>query len=158
MRFITYENKKVAGLAQVLYKKIIPGVGVAWIPGGPVGSIKNWNENLREIIKKKLGFFVMYIRILPMREFCNEEATILKHNGWFQADPTLYSGDSLYYSPQMDEDCRLMQTRKNWRHNLRRFHKNKNNVTKVWFNPDINEIVRLYREMENYKKISCYNK
>jgi lipid II:glycine glycyltransferase (peptidoglycan interpeptide bridge formation enzyme) len=47
----------------------------------------------------------------------------------------------------------LKLSSKNWRHNLRRCHKNKNNVIKIWHAPDIDEIIKYYRYMEKDKQI-----
>jgi len=153
IRLVLYENKDVACLAQVLFKKIITGVGVAWIPGGPVGSVNYWNDDLRKIIKEQTGLYLMYIRIFPMREFCNHDVKNLGGNGWFKARPTLYSGESLFYHPQLSEENRILQSSKNWRHNVRRCHKNDKNVIEVWQEPNIEEIFKLYREMEKNKQI-----
>lgn len=142
----------VKGLMQGLVRSYPGGLGVMWVPGGPVGEISVWNQEMMKIVLQSTGLKRLYCRISPYRSFDVADTEILKTQGWRKTSTPLLSGMSLLYKAGGDEQSRLQSCSKNWRHNLRRCRKY-NLLFNHWSPPDVDQLMAVYQEMEAYKEI-----
>ncbi len=151
-RWAAFDGDKLTAMAQGLLLRYPGGVGVVWLPGGPVGAIAAWNEALQQIIRRSAGLTLIYCRFNSFRARSLEEQTLLMENNWRPARSPLTSGASLLYDVARPETDRIAACSKNWRHNLKRSHKGVFAVG-PWGNPDAAEMRAVYAEMEGLKQL-----
>lgn len=154
LRLQVSDASGVRAVAQVLVKRYPLGVGMAWVPGGPLGEVNLWSDCLRQAIHTAVDVRFLYFRISPMREHSGAVVSMLAAHGWRQSTALLTSGLSLAYHAALNEDERIQQCSGNWRHNLRRSAKHGSKVY-LWGNPDPDEIMAAYAAMQAHKQLKA---
>ncbi|APW44168.1 lipid II:glycine glycyltransferase FemX [Rhodoferax saidenbachensis] len=154
VRMVARRNSQVVAAAQILVRRYPLGVGVVWIPGGPLGDIQSWNKDFRQAIRKLSGLKFLYCRFNALGVRANGVDEMLDSNGWARSSQPLSSGMSLEYRPSLPEEERLQMCSGNWRHNLRRSFK-RGLSTSVWANPDPVEMMRAYESMQELKGLAA---
>lgn len=148
----TLEGNTVA-MAQVLLKRYPLGVGMAWVPGGPVGDLDAWEDRLRRAIRKAAGVSFLVCRINVMKAHVDQEGIQLEKQGWCRSTTPLLTGLSLTYQPSLSEGDRQKLCSGSWRHNLRRSSKYGLKIY-VWNDPDPDQMIGIYNEMQSYKQLA----
>ena len=152
LRLGVSDADRVVALAQVLVKRYPLGIGMAWVPGGPLGRIDSWGDSFRQAIRAAAGVRFLYCRISPMCPHSEDAASKLATHGWRRSAAPFTSGLSLAYQAALSEDERLQQCSGNWRHNLRRSVKHGSKVY-LWNNPDPDEMMAAYAAMQANKQL-----
>lgn len=144
----------VSAMIQGFLRTYPGGIGMLWVPGGPVGDISTWNRELRQTIIKTTGIKRLYCRISPIRSHCAADALLLESQGWRKPRHRILSGMSMLYHCERDEQIRLKSCSGNWRHNLRRSQRSGLSI-KRWAPPDIDTMMTVYNDLQEYKKLSA---
>jgi hypothetical protein len=152
-RWAAVEDGAIVAMAQGLVRRYPGGIGVVWLPGGPVGNIQAWSVGLQQVIRRTTRLTILYCRFNSFRARGEENQQVLANNNWQQPRTRLTTGASLHYNLARPEPARLASCSKNWRHNLKRSHKSGFAVTQ-WAKPDVAELRSVYAEMEDYKHLS----
>jgi lipid II:glycine glycyltransferase (peptidoglycan interpeptide bridge formation enzyme) len=150
VRLVATSNGATVGMVQVMIRKVIPFVSVAWIPGGPVGDLTCINDQLRSLILDAAESPLVLIRMNVQREFDAADDDLMRSRGWEPCKHAILSGTSLMYDLSLDEEAREGLLTRNWRHNLRRGQK-RNVTVSQWIEPNANEIRAVYDQMYAYK-------
>jgi lipid II:glycine glycyltransferase (peptidoglycan interpeptide bridge formation enzyme) len=152
-RWAAYTDKgEVKALMQGLIRNYPGGFGIMWVPGGPIGDIASWNQEMKNVILQSTGLKRLYCRFNPFRLYRPADTNILETQGWRRTSTPLLSGLSMLYEVDRDEESRLQSCSKNWRHNLRRSQKYDLSFNH-WNSPDVDRMMAIYNEMETYKDI-----
>ena len=151
-RWAAYDGGTITAMAQGLVRRYPGGIGVVWLPGGPVGDPRAWNDELQQIIRRSTGLTLIYCRFNSFRARSYEDQLHLTQNNWRLARSPLTSGASLLYDVSHTEADRIAACSKNWRHNLKRSQKGSFTVA-PWEKPDAAEMRAVYAEMEGLKQI-----
>lgn len=151
-RLTAAENGRAVAMAQVLVRQFPLGVALAWVNGGPVGSVEAWGEPFRAAITQAAGAGRLYCRVNVMRELGGQDADQMISTGWLRPEAPILSGRSLAYPLTDSETAREARASSNWRHNLRRSSKYRH-VVDVWHAPDPDEILAVYEAMQSHKKL-----
>ena len=146
------EGKTVA-MAQALLKRYPLRVGMAWVPGGPVGNLNTWNDSLWRAIRNFGGVNFFVCRINSAKVHSDQEDSQLTNQGWCRSATPLLSGFSLIYQPSLSEDERQKLCSGSWRHNLRRSSKY-GLKSYVWNDPDPDQMINVYDIMQDYKQLA----
>jgi len=146
------ENDEIIAMMQGLLRTYPGGFGIIWVPGGPVGDIAAWNQELMNIIIQTTGIKRLYCRINPIRSYRAADALALKSQGWSRTCHPMLSGMSTLYESGKDEQIRLKSCSRNWRHNLRRSQKYELSISH-WSHPDIDTMLAIYKTLQEYKDI-----
>jgi lipid II:glycine glycyltransferase (peptidoglycan interpeptide bridge formation enzyme) len=154
LRLIGLRDAQVVAVAQVLVRRYPLGIGIAWIPGGPLGNVQTWGGDLQRAIRRHSGLRFFYCRLNALGARTDAVDTALNANGWIKTSQPLLSGMSLEYSPSLPEEQRMQMCSGNWRHNLRRSFK-RNLSTSVWLSPDPNEMMQAYASMQELKNLAA---
>ena len=134
------------GLAQGTYKAYLFDVAILWVPGGPVGKLKNTDDGLFECLRNGIRCKRLYCRISPPYY---ENETHIK-NEWEQSSKKINSSLSMLLKL---EDDNFNKLDKNWKKNLKKSEKKELKIEKI-NNPDYKIVESLYRNLEEYKKIN----
>ena len=153
LRLVAFDDEALVGAAQVLTKLYKFKLGVFWIPGGPLGFSKHWDNRMLQVIKHETNARLFYCRLSSMMSIGDGADLNLLEAGWVQSSTPLSSGLSFHYSLSACEETRLKNCSSNWRHNLRRALK-RDLVISVWQFPDPEAIVSAYRSMQLIKNLS----
>jgi hypothetical protein len=148
LRMVGTLGGQSVAMAQVLTKRRF-GFCIAWLPGGPAGFTEQWSRTLTRALKKHFGYF-LYCRMnafAPCQELVKKE---LEASGWRRPRSSLTSGLSMEIDLVPDIDTRIGKASGNWRHNLKRSAKYGLEISH-WAVPDVDEMSRVYREMERLK-------
>jgi lipid II:glycine glycyltransferase (peptidoglycan interpeptide bridge formation enzyme) len=152
-RWIALEDGQPVAMAQGLLRRYAGGVGVVWLPGGPVGAIRAWNSALQNAIRRTTRLNVIYCRFNSFRPASDVDLRALRDLQWQQPRSCLGARASLLYDVAREETLRLAACSKNWRHNLKRSHKSGYAVA-LWDRPDAAEMRAVYAEMEEHKNLA----
>ena len=152
-RWTALEDGKAVAMAQGLLRRYPGGVGVVWLPGGPVGNVESWNDDLQQIIRRTTRLSFVYCRFNSFRPNLDTDVRHMTDMHWRPPRTRLGAGASLLYDLAPPEAGRLAACSKNWRHNLKRSHKS-GFVVALWDKPDAAEMRTVYAEMEDYKQLS----
>ena len=128
------------------------GIGLMWSTGGPIGDIKTWDESLPKTVLKAAQLKRLYLRFRCDRERNAQTVLFLNHQNWLRSLYTITSNVSMELDISADEDTLLSKFSRNWRRNLKAAKEN-NLIIKLWANPDVEEICKVYREMESRKHL-----
>lgn len=128
------------------------GVGLMWCVGGPVGDIQACNENLRKTVLESTGLKHLYFRFRCDRERNVTDVLFLNNSNWTRTSFMMTSGMSMELDLSQNEDNLLAGLSSSWRRNLKLAQKN-NLVIKQCSNPDIDELCRVFAEMEMQKNL-----
>ena len=152
-RWAAFDGGNIVAMAQGLLRRYAGGIGVVWLPGGPVGNINAWSAELQQVIRCTTQLTCVYCRFNSFRARRDEDQQSLTEMNWQRPRTRLTTGASLLYDLTRPETERLAACSKNWRHNLKRSHKSGYAVAQ-WKKPDAAEMRTVYAEMEDYKQIS----
>jgi hypothetical protein len=139
-------------LVQMLVRRFPGRVGMVWVPGGVIGDVSIWAGTLLDCVKQLTGLQYVFLRINDLRSYSAADVVHLHGNGWRRSPQPLTSGLSLLWKIDNSNEERRAALSKNWRHNLNRAEKAGLYVEK-WVEPDLEEIVLLYKEMERLKTL-----
>ena len=151
-RWAAFDGATLTAMAQGLLKRYPGGIGVVWLPGGPVGDISTWNSGLQKIIRQSTHLNILYCRFNSFRALNMPEQAQLLATGWCRPRSPLGTGASLLYDVERPESERIAACSKNWRHNLKRAQKGAFTVN-LWQKPDTQEMRAVYSEMEQLKQL-----
>lgn len=154
LRLVVREGEKITAMAQILLRQYPFGIGVVWIPGGPMGDVDLWGSGLQDAIRAAAGVRFLYCRLNSMRPYSTKDELKLTTLGWRRSAHPFNSGFSLAYQPTLAEDVRLTQCSGHWRHNLRRSFK-RGLHTYLWQKPDPDEIMNTYISMQDHKQLNA---
>lgn len=151
-RWACHAGNTIISMAQGLVRRYRCGIGVIWIPGGPVGDIGAWGQELQECIRRDTRLNFIYCRLNLSRASDRNDSMRLAAGGWRPPRSPLTSAASLLYDLTQAESDRIRASSKNWRHNLKRSHKGSFTVA-PWANPNVAEMRAVYEEMEGLKRL-----
>lgn len=151
LRLLATSGGQVVAAANVLSQRRA-GIPVCWIPGGPVGPVVQFEAGFRSALGQFLGSRMFYCRMSLLRESQPKEMEGLAQAGWKRPSVTMSTGLTMFYSLKMEESERLKRTSSNWRHNLKRAGHHGLRIQR-WDQPDLGDLVALYREMEGLKSL-----
>lgn len=154
VRLVAREAADIIAMAQILVRSYPLGIGVVWVPGGPLGDADLWGLGLQRAIHHVAGVRFSYCRLNSMRQSLPNDELKLTAQGWRPSRASLNTRLSLLYHPALDEDVRLKQCSGNWRHNLRRSAKHGSRAYQ-WTNPDPDEVMATYISMQDHKKLKA---
>jgi lipid II:glycine glycyltransferase (peptidoglycan interpeptide bridge formation enzyme) len=147
------ENTTIA-MVLVLHRPQPLSGAMIWLPGGIAGDLSLSADSLVHVLKSELAVSWLYLRTNFVGFTENSVLTAqLRTNGWSKPPVNLGSGLSMSYNTAREEDTRISTTSGNWRHNLKRSRKYGLSFEK-WDEPDVNQIVSIYRSMEMHKGLS----
>lgn len=146
------ESTQNSGFAQILTKKVF-GTTVAWIPGGPVGDLKNLDETFDQQVLGLTQSSRLYIRINSLEMMSQKSQQQLKFNNWAPVKNKFSTGVSLNYSLLAPEAIRRESLSSNWGRNLRR-GETRNTDPYVWSNYTAKEIADVYTQLSEYKDLA----
>lgn len=138
-------------LIQFLVRRPLPGVIVAWSPGGPVGNVSpttlaSLGDSLQDIWSRH----ILYVRISDLHPRDDSLVKTYVSSGWSQCRRTLTSGETLVRSLADDERTLRDSYSENWHRNLQRGERRCGPAT-LWNSPNFVEMARMYRELADYK-------
>ena len=149
IKLVFLKNKIPIMLSQIFYKKKL-GIFIFYIPGGPLGNIKESESLLINYLKKKYKYF--YIKFNSNDKFYNTEFKLFKKPFLIRT-----SEKRMELKIKNNFDDMYYKFSKNWRHNFNRSERKNNKITiNEKFN--LHEIYDIYKKMTSIKKISTdYN-
>ncbi|MDA9550081.1 peptidoglycan bridge formation glycyltransferase FemA/FemB family protein [bacterium] len=153
LRCLAKENDSVKAMVQLLIKPFPMGIGIAWVPGGPIGNIEAWSDSLLIAIKELTDLRHIIIKISDSRLVKPDDICILQKSGWNRNSEPLSTGLTLHWDLKESINVRLAKLSGNWRHNFKRSQK-KDLKFEIWEQPDVSKISSLYEEMQNLKSLS----
>lgn len=151
-RWMALEDSRPVAMAQGLLRRYPGGVGIVWLPGGPVGAIGAWNDGLQQTIRRTARLSVVYARFNSFRPRTDADQSQLARLRWQPPRSRLGAASSLLHDVSREEAVRLAGCSKNWRHNLKRSHKSGYAIG-LWDRPDAAEMRAVYAEMEGHKNL-----
>ncbi len=154
IRLVGTVGAEVVAAAQIMVRRYPLGVGIVWIPGGPLGDVRAWSKEFKQAIRVVSGLRFFYCRLNALSAHSDDSDTTLKASGWSKPSKTISSGMSLEYFPALPETQRMQMCSGNWRHNLRRSFK-RGLSTSVWGDPDPVEMMRAYSSMQELKNLAA---
>ena len=128
------------------------GAGLMWCVGGLVGDIRAWDENLRQTALESKGLKHLYFRFRCDRERDVRDVLFLNNAGWARSSFMMTSGLSMELDLAQTKEDLLAGLSSSWRRNLKLAQKN-NLVIKQSLNPNIEELCRVFAEMERQKSL-----
>ncbi len=146
------ENSEIAAMCLGLLRRYPLGIGLMWCPGGLVGNIQAWNENLQRTILESAGLKRLYLRFRCDRERNIRDILFLNNANWTRTSFMMTSGLSMELDLSKTQEKLLTGLSSKWRRNLRLSQKN-NLVIKQNPNPDIAALCRIFAEMEAKKNL-----
>ena len=149
-------NGKTVAMAQILVRYFALGVALAWVPGGPVGSIEALGESFAKTLRAALGVRHLYCRINSMREETAASCLSLLSTGWSRPVSRLVSGKSV----KVD----LGQLEKDWLFSINKKHryyvKKSSSALISWVHGETDslreDIVWLTRQLREDKKANLH--
>ena len=146
------ENDEVVALMLGLLRRYPFGTGLLWCAGGPVGDVKTLDRSLQQTLLKTTNLKRLYCRFRCDRERSIGEALALNQQSWMRSWFMQYSNWTMELDLRPDEAQMLSNCSRNWRRNLLRAQKN-NLQIRLWADPDIDEIIEVYAEMQARKNL-----
>jgi hypothetical protein len=146
------EKDEINAMCLGLLRRYPFGVGLMWCVGGLVGDIHAWDENLRKTILESTGLKHLYFRFRCDRERDIKDVLFLNNASWTRTSFMMTSGMSMEFDLSKTEDELLAGLSRRWNRNLKAARKNKL-IIKKCLNPNIEEICRVYSEMEANKNL-----
>ncbi len=154
LRLILEDAGAVVAMAQILVRRYPLGIGVVWVPGGPLGSLDLCGPGLQQAISREADARFLYCRLNSMRPYSVDDAQKLNEQGWRPSASPINTGLSLLYQPALNDEVRLKQCSGNWRHNLRRSAKHGLRAYR-WVNPSPDEVMAAYISMQDHKNLKA---
>ena len=150
LRLFCGEREQPVAISQALIRHYPLGVCLSWMPGGPIGDIKQFGHKLRATVSRFAKSRFVYFRINLLEDFADSPEKLVENAGWGRSRTKLTSGMSMFYNPSASEDDRLKLCTSNWRHNLRRGFKKQLRVSS-WENPELDEVMSVFASMQEHK-------
>jgi len=148
----TDEKGDIIAMCLGLLRPFPLGFGMLWCVGGPVGDVQTWDDSLRQTILATTGLKRLYLRFRCDRERTVADALFLNHHGWSRSISPMTSSFSMELDLTGGEDDLFSNLNRRWRRNLRSAGQNDFKI-KFCANPDVEEISRVYAEMEARKNL-----
>ena len=126
------------------------GAGILWSSGGPLGDMSALGEDFKKAILKGTNLNNIYFRIFPNKRASRHDRKSLESHGWHRCSYKLRSGFSMWLTLDRPLEEIKKGFSKDWKKNLKR-SQHYNLTVDQWTQPDINEILGLYRSMEVIK-------
>ncbi|MEN6392154.1 MAG: GNAT family N-acetyltransferase [Syntrophomonas sp.] len=149
------ENNPVA-MMQVMLRRYPGNVVLLWSPGGPVGNIEAWNENLHQELVRQAGSGNVFCRIASQRAYQTVDVLHLKAASWTKSSRPLNSGWTMMLELS-DEDRFLSGLSKEWQLKLDRSQKLEKSIT-LWEKPELNAMLKVYDAMEDYEGLEDHSR
>lgn len=146
------EAGEIIAMMLALLRRYPFGTGLIWCAGGPIGDVKAWDENLQKTLLAATGLKRLYCRFRCDRERSMDEVLTLNGQNWTRADFVWHSCQTMELDLSKSEAEMLAGCSRNWRRNLSKAQKN-NLQIRLWSQPDVDEIVEAYAEMESRKNL-----
>lgn len=143
---------EISAMMLGLVRKFPFKIGLLWCEGGPVGDITIWDDDLQKTILHETNLKHLYCRIRCDRERSISDALALNHQGWMRSWFMMNSSYTMTLDLDKSEDELMKNLSSKWRRNLR-LSKKENIKIRLWNNPDINEIYRVFAEMQKLKNL-----
>lgn len=140
----------IVAMVQTLYRPAKLGVGIAWSSGGPVGDTSALGKEFTQALAQSVNHTYMYIRIFSTKSATGHDQEFLASHGWHRCSYKLRSGMSMWLSLSNPLDEIAKGFSKDWQKNLKRSKRYGLTVSQ-WIQPDVDEILGLYRSMESLK-------
>lgn len=128
------------------------GAGMLWSSGGPLGDISALGEDFQKTIRKATNRNNIYFRIFPHKRASRRDQEFLVSHGWHRCSYKLRSGMSMWLALDKPFDEIKKGLSKDWKKNLKRSQHYHLTVSQ-WAEPDVDEILDLYRSMEAAKSL-----
>jgi len=148
----TNEEGETVAMCLGLLRRYPLGFGIMWCVGGPVGNVQSCDEDFRDTILQTSGLKRLYIRFRCDRERHVGDALFLAHRGWSRSITPMTSSFSMELDLTLGEDELSNRLNRRWRRNLRLARQNDLRI-ELCTNPDIDEISRVFAEMEDRKHL-----
>ena len=148
----TDQNGATEAMCLGLLRRYPLGVGILWCPGGPVGNVQSWDEELRNTILRTSGLKRVYLRFRCDRERHTSDALFLNHRGWSRSITQMTSGFTMELDLGLSEDELLKRLHAGWRRNLRLAGQNDLKI-ELCSDPDPEELAHVFAEMEARKHL-----
>lgn len=146
------EAGEICAMMLGLLRRYPFGIGLLWCEGGPAGDIITWNDDLQKAISEETGIKRLYCRIRCDRERTISDALALNHQGWMRSWFMMNSSYTMELNLGQSEDELLKNCSSKWRRNLRLARK-ENITSRLWKNPEVGEIHRVFAEMQRLKNL-----
>jgi len=144
------DDQRPKAIVQFLVRRFPGKSGIAWVPGGPLGKLSIWRNELLSAVRVSTGLHHILLKANILRQACKEDEAALKAGGWRRSSHPLTSGLSLLWDLGASDEQRYSALSKNWRRNLNRSEKYGLQV-EAWRSPYADQIAELYAEMEQLK-------
>lgn len=95
LRLFLEKDGKCIAMVQIQVKQFPLGIGLLWIPGGPVGELKNYDKHFLADIRSILKIRILFLRMNVMRRFVESDKSTLLSYGWRYAYKPILSGASV---------------------------------------------------------------
>lgn len=129
------------------------GIGVAWVPGGPLGETSSEElGNLCKILRQQLSSTFTYVRVADFRAATPTRSDHYVRTHWRRPRRPLSSGHTLTRTLLNDGEYLRSSYTKNWARNLRRGEERGVSAS-VWSSPDSMEIAHLHQSVAETKGI-----
>lgn len=151
LRLVYDAGKGIQAACQCFLKRLPLRNGIILIQGGPLGDTAVWDQSLFNAIAAAFELAGYYIRCGAPREREGIDVINMYHNGWQPAWQRLGSRMSMTLALNSTDDG-IAGPSSNWRHNLKRGYKKSPHLEKL-HNPQAQDLIGIYREMESYKGI-----
>ena len=150
LRLVYYKKEKISFACQILHKKKF-FVNLFWIPGGPVGSLKDFVETIYNELASNYGNLLI-IKFNSSLLINKNNVFFLKKNNW--KNDFKKNTFNTRMEIKLIESIEIVKSNlsKNWRHNLNRSYKHNLHLREFDMTM-LNEILKVYRSMEKLKKI-----
>jgi len=146
------KNETNSCRAQILTKKFL-GTTIAWIPGGPIGSVNQLDRTFDKQILKLTSTRRLYVRLNVLEPESSDSRSDLLSLGWKKVKHPFTTGMSLTYLLNFSEAKRRDLLSPNWSRNLRR-GESRNLPPYVWTDYNAAEITNIYKEMADFKDLA----
>ncbi len=151
LRLVSQEKDLIRAACQCFIKRLPLGLGIVLIQGGPLGDTGLWDQSLLSLIKQRFGLKHFYVRCAAIRQREGVDVINLFHNTWRPCLQRLGSRMSMTLTLTGHLEG-IASPSANWRHNLKRGMKKITNLERI-HNPNVDQLIKIYREMEAYKGI-----
>ncbi len=149
------ENRPVA-MMQVMLRRYPGNVVLLWSPGGPVGNIEAWNENLHQELVRQAGSGKVFCRIASRRAYQTKDVLHLKAASWTKPAQPLNSGWTMLLE-LVDEEGFLNGLSEGWRRKLDRSQKLEDSIS-LWERPELEAMLQVYDAMEEYEGLEVHSR
>lgn len=142
---------EVSAMCLGLLRRLPARTGFVWCVGGPIGDIAAWDALPAAILAGE-NLSRLYFRVRCDRPRRAGDALFLRKKGWTPSSFVMGSSMSMELNLAADPQSLLAGFSRNWRRSLRQAQ-DEGLVVKRIADPDVEEIRRVYAEMEENKQL-----